>query len=104
MARVSNRTYTTGDCRRHGADTPDVSASTGGAGTSGATPSRDANFELLFSHHPHPMYVCDRDTLRFLEVNTAAIKAYGYTREEFLKLKLTDIRPASEIPRLLESL
>lgn len=50
------------------------------------------------------MYVCDRDTLRFLEVNTAAIKAYGYTREEFLKLKLTDIRPASEIPRLLESL
>jgi len=50
------------------------------------------------------MYVCDRETLRFLEVNTAAIKAYGHTREEFLKLKLTDIRPASEIPRLFESL
>ena len=102
--KVSSRADTAGDCSRRGANTQSTSGSISGAGMPGATSSRDANFELLFSHHPHPMYVCDRDTLCFLEVNTAAIKAYGYTREEFLKLKLTDIRPASEIPRLLESL
>jgi two-component system, cell cycle sensor histidine kinase and response regulator CckA len=67
------------------------------------TPARDANFELLFSHHPHPMYVCDQETLRFLEVNAAAIKTYGYTREEFLGMKITDIRPSTEVPRLLDS-
>jgi len=35
-------------------------------------------------------------------VNDAAIEQYGYTREEFLQLKLTDIRPPEEIPALLE--
>jgi two-component system, cell cycle sensor histidine kinase and response regulator CckA len=49
------------------------------------------------------MYVCDQETLRFLEVNAAAIKTYGYTREEFLGMKITDIRPSAEVPRLLDS-
>ena len=47
------------------------------------------------------MYVCDRDTLRFLEVNAAAIRQYGFSREEFLRMQILDIRPADEVPRLL---
>ncbi len=48
------------------------------------------------------MYVCDNKTLAFLEVNAAAVAAYGYSREEFLRMHITDIRPAEEIPRLMK--
>ena len=65
--------------------------------------ANDKHLELLFSQNPHPMYVIDGDTLCFLEVNAAAIQQYGYTREEFLRMRLTDIRPEEDVPRLLES-
>jgi two-component system, cell cycle sensor histidine kinase and response regulator CckA len=63
-----------------------------------------ANFELLFASNPYPMYVCDCETLRFLEVNDAAVRIYGYLREEFLRMRLTDIRPSHEVPRLLSAI
>ena len=47
------------------------------------------------------MWIYDTETLRFLEVNEAAVSAYGYTREEFLRMGLLDIRPADEGPRFL---
>jgi two-component system cell cycle sensor histidine kinase/response regulator CckA len=64
----------------------------------------DAHFELLFSRNPHPMYVCDNKTLAFLEVNAATVAAYGYSREEFLRMRITDIRPEEDVPRLLKVL
>ncbi len=64
----------------------------------------EEQFRLMFRENPIPMWVYDRETLFFLEVNQAAIRRYGWTREEFLHRKITDIRPPSEIPRLLESL
>lgn len=39
------------------------------------------------------MWVYDTETLRFLAVNDAAIRRYGYTRDEFLARALTDLRP-----------
>lgn len=69
-----------------------------------AAPPNDANFQLLFSLNPYPMYVFDRETLRFLEVNQAATQQYGYSREEFLSMRITDIRPADDIPRLRQAL
>lgn len=48
------------------------------------------------------MYIYDHDTFRFLAVNDAAIGQYGYSREEFLSLKITDIRPPEEIPAFLK--
>jgi two-component system, cell cycle sensor histidine kinase and response regulator CckA len=65
--------------------------------------ANDKNLELLFSHNPHPMYVIDRDTLCFLEANTAAIQQYGYSRDEFLRMRVTDIRPSEDVPRLLQA-
>ncbi len=59
-----------------------------------------ANFRYLFEHNPLPMFVADESTLDFLEANTAAIEKYGYTREEFLTLKMTDIRPPEEAEKL----
>ncbi|MBL8103519.1 MAG: PAS domain S-box protein, partial [Anaerolineales bacterium] len=61
-------------------------------------------FELLFKNHPIPMWIYDLETLAFLDVNDAAVKKYGYTRREFLKLTIKDIRPAEDIPQLLENL
>ncbi len=53
-------------------------------------------FRSLFNNNPVPMWVYDQQTLRFLEVNEAAMQEYGYTREEFMQLTLFDIRPAEE--------
>jgi PAS domain S-box-containing protein len=64
----------------------------------------ESSFRLLFAHHPLPMWVYDRATLAFLEVNQAAVACYGYSREEFLRLSIADIRPPVELPRLKESL
>src|SRR3974377_1463060 len=66
--------------------------------------SADAGFELLFSSNPLPMYVCDLQSLQFLEVNAAAVQSYGYSRDEFLRMRITDIRPPEDIPRLLKSI
>ncbi|MDB6060069.1 MAG: domain S-box [Verrucomicrobiaceae bacterium] len=50
-------------------------------------------YRTMFNDNPNPMLVYDPHTLRFLEVNRAAIAKYGYTRDEFLALTLRDIRP-----------
>ena len=59
------------------------------------------DYKRLFDGIPTPMYIYDERTFQFLAVNDASIVQYGYTREEFLQLKLTDIRPPEEIPALL---
>ena len=60
-------------------------------------PSGNARvFEQLFAANPLPMWVYEETSLRFLEVNQAALEKYGYSREEFLTLTLWDIRPASQ--------
>jgi PAS domain S-box-containing protein len=59
-------------------------------------------FRLMFSANPLPMYVFDRESLRFTEVNEAAIAHYGYSRDEFLSMLLTDIRPEEDVPRLID--
>ncbi|HJV00837.1 MAG TPA: EAL domain-containing protein [Burkholderiaceae bacterium] len=61
-------------------------------------------FKRLFDHHPHPMWVYALDSLRFLVVNQAAIRTYGYSEEEFLAMTIEDIRPPEELPRLRDNL
>jgi PAS domain S-box-containing protein len=58
----------------------------------------------LFAHHPDPMWIHDCRTLRFLQVNNAAIATYGYSEAELLRMTLTDIRPAGDVPRLLDNI
>lgn len=58
----------------------------------------------LFQLSPQPMWVYDIETLRFLNVNNAAIKHYGYSFEEFLSMTIRDIRPPEELPKLDEQL
>jgi len=64
----------------------------------------EEKYRLLFENNPNPMWIYDLETLKFLEVNRAATKHYGYTREEFLLMTIKDIRPEEEIPKLLENI
>jgi len=50
------------------------------------------------------MWVYDPKTLAFLDVNHAAVDKYGYTREDFLSMTLTDIRPPEDVPRLIDDI
>src|SRR5258705_1095003 len=59
------------------------------------------HFTALCSGHPMPMWIHERDTLCFLEVNDAAVALYGYSRDEFLRMRLTDICPEEQVARLL---
>jgi PAS domain S-box-containing protein len=45
----------------------------------------------LFHSSPVPMWVVDVETLRFLDINQATVKNYGFTRDEFLSMTLKDI-------------
>lgn len=59
----------------------------------------EERYRLLFESTPEPICVYDAETLRFLTVNEAAIRAYGYTRDEFLSLTIDDISLADDNSR-----
>ncbi|HMW03176.1 MAG TPA: response regulator, partial [Acidobacteriota bacterium] len=50
-------------------------------------------YRYLFQHNPQPMWVYDLHTLKFLDVNESALRVYGYSREEFSRMTILDIRP-----------
>jgi PAS domain S-box-containing protein len=50
----------------------------------------DLFYRELFELNPAPMWAYDQETFRFLAVNEAALRLYGYSRDEFLRLKLSD--------------
>jgi len=64
----------------------------------------ETRYRQMFQANPHPMWLYDLETLRFLAVNDAAIAHYGYSEAEFLALTIADIRPPEEVPRLLETI
>jgi two-component system, OmpR family, phosphate regulon sensor histidine kinase PhoR len=51
----------------------------------------EARYRLLFKANPHPMWVYDLETLRFLAVNDAAIRRYGFSRDEFLGMTVPEV-------------
>ena len=61
-------------------------------------------YRLLYENNPHPMWIFDAVTNRFLSVNDAAVQNYGYTREEFLSMTVFDIRPETERKKLAAEL
>ncbi|MDQ2908128.1 MAG: EAL domain-containing protein [Candidatus Eremiobacteraeota bacterium] len=63
-----------------------------------------ADYRPIFACHPQPMWIFDLATLRFLDVNEAACRAYGYGRRRFLAMTLGDIRPHEDDERLSDHL
>jgi PAS domain S-box-containing protein len=60
----------------------------------------DRRYAQIFDGSPQPIWVHDRNRLKFLLVNEAAVRQYGWSRAEFLANSLTELAPAGE-PRIL---
>ncbi len=59
-------------------------------------------YRLLFEKNPLPMWVFDVRSLYFLAVNDAALAHYGYTRNEFLRMTIKDLRPPEDVPGMMD--
>ncbi|MDX9923585.1 MAG: PAS domain S-box protein [Ignavibacteriaceae bacterium] len=57
--------------------------------------------DYLIKNNPEPIFVYDLENLKFREVSDAALKLYGYNRNEFLNLDLTDLYSPEDIQTLL---
>lgn len=64
----------------------------------------EENYRQLFTLHPLPLIVFEEESLKILEVNTAAIDQYGYSKEEFSALTLHDLRPKDSVDELKKQL
>jgi PAS domain S-box-containing protein len=64
----------------------------------------EERFRLMFDRSPLPKWVFDQETLRFLDVNEAALRHYGYSHEEFLAMRARDILPPDEVQGLEQGL
>jgi PAS domain S-box-containing protein len=64
---------------------------------------RGKMFDILVKNSPEPIFIYDTENLRFLEVNDAAVKLYGFKRDEFLQMDLTDLYTPEDIQTLLDA-
>ncbi len=62
----------------------------------------EKQYRLMFNSNPLPMWIFDRQSLRFLAVNQAAVRQYGYSREEFFRMTILDIRPPEDVPAVVQ--
>lgn len=60
----------------------------------------EEKYKKLFQLSPMPKLVYDLETFKILDINEVAIQKYGYSREEFLTMKLEDLRSVDEVPKL----
>jgi len=68
------------------------------------SPAQQPNLiDSLMQNISEAMYIYDLENLKFLEVNDAALKLYGYKRNEFLNMDLTDLFAPEDIQTLIQS-
>ncbi len=65
--------------------------------------SRGKMYEILIQNNPEPIFIYDKENLHFVEVNQSALNLYGYRRDEFLQMDLTDLYTPEDIQTLLDS-
>ncbi|MGZ7041246.1 MAG: PAS domain S-box protein, partial [Thermoanaerobaculia bacterium] len=64
----------------------------------------EQRYRTLFDSNPLPMWIYDFETLRFVAVNEAAVQHYGYSRNELMSMKITEIRPEEDVPSVMSLL
>jgi diguanylate cyclase (GGDEF)-like protein/PAS domain S-box-containing protein len=62
----------------------------------GPDAAQEDSFQLLFDANPVSMWIWDHETYRFLAVNDTAVARYGYSREQFLKMRLLELKPPED--------
>lgn len=63
----------------------------------------EEQYRNLFERNPSPLWIFRTDNFRFVKVNKAAIKMYGYSESEFLSMSVMDIRPEKEVERFIHN-
>ncbi len=66
----------------------------------GALRESEERYGLMFQWNPLPMWVADMKTLAIIAVNETAVTAYGYSRDEFLRMTLKDLQPRDQVAEL----
>ncbi|MTI41204.1 PAS domain S-box protein [Fulvivirga lutimaris] len=61
----------------------------------------ESRYKHLFDNNPQAMWICDADEFTFLEVNEAAIRKYGYSQDEFMRMSVSDILPKNDRDKLI---
>ena len=61
------------------------------------------NYKQHFDNAPIPIWIIDAQSMRFLEVNYAAIEKYGYSRADFSRMTIMDIRPPEDVDSVIEN-
>ncbi|MDB4997987.1 MAG: Sensory box histidine kinase/response regulator [Myxococcaceae bacterium] len=82
LAEVRSAFQTLEAYERHGKTIADVTRS---------LLESEKTYRLVFSHEIDPMSLFDPATGCFLDVNESWVKLYGYTRDEALKMKVTEV-------------
>ncbi|UCH64503.1 MAG: PAS domain S-box protein [Ignavibacterium sp.] len=65
--------------------------------------SKGRMFEFLIENNPQPIYIYDKENLKFVEANQSALDLYGYSKDEFLEMDLTDLYNPEDIQTLISS-
>jgi two-component system cell cycle sensor histidine kinase/response regulator CckA len=53
--------------------------------------SAEVRYRALFEANPQPMWIFDVESLAFLHVNDAAVRQYGYSREDLAQMTVIDL-------------
>jgi PAS domain S-box-containing protein len=68
--------------------------------TVAALEESEKKYSEMFHLSPLPMFVFELETLAFLDVNSAFLKHYGYTREEILLMDMNGITSPEELEEI----
>ena len=60
----------------------------------------EEKFRLLFYESPWPKWMFSEDSFQIVEANNAALKLYGYSKEEFLNLSIPDLKLTADLSEL----
>lgn len=64
----------------------------------------EKSYRQLFNTAPLPTMIFEAETLQFLDVNTTAVDFYGYSRDEFTRMTVPDLRPREERSKVQDTL
>jgi PAS domain S-box-containing protein len=62
----------------------------------------EERYRNMFDSIPLPTMVYHLDTLSIIDINRAAMRHYGYSRDEFLKMTVRNLLPEEDVPELLK--
>ncbi len=65
--------------------------------------SKAKMYDAIIESTNEAMFIYEIENLKFLEVNNAALKLYGYKRNDFLHMDLTDLYAPEDIQTIIQS-